>query len=49
MRETKNLNLDWRFHLGDDPAADFMGYDSYAQFEYDMYRCGLLVFVWLIG
>jgi len=30
MRETKNLNLDWRFHLGDDPAADFMGYDDSA-------------------
>ncbi len=25
-----NLNLDWRFHLGDEPAADFMGYDDNA-------------------
>lgn len=24
------LNLDWRFHLGDEPAADFMGYDDNA-------------------
>lgn len=22
---------------------------GFLQFEYDMYRCGLLVFVWLIG
>ncbi len=25
-----NLNRDWRFHLGDEPAADFMGYDDNA-------------------
>ncbi|MGI6200736.1 MAG: sugar-binding domain-containing protein [Christensenellales bacterium] len=24
------LNLDWRFHLGDAPGADFMGYDDQA-------------------
>ncbi len=27
---TINLNRDWRFHLGDEPAADFMGYDDNA-------------------
>ncbi|MDO4740899.1 MAG: beta galactosidase jelly roll domain-containing protein, partial [Eubacteriales bacterium] len=30
MRRKIDLNPDWRFHLGDDPAADFMGYDDSA-------------------
>ena len=25
-----NLNTDWRFHLGDEPGADFMGWDDRA-------------------
>ena len=25
-----NLNLDWRFHLGDEPGADYMGYNDSA-------------------
>ena len=28
MSKTMLLNANWRFHLGDDPAADFMGYDD---------------------
>ena len=28
MSKTMLLNTNWRFHLGDDPAADFMGYDD---------------------
>jgi len=28
MRKTINLNTDWLFHLGDDSAADYMGYDD---------------------
>ena len=30
MRKAINLNANWLFHLGDDPAADFMGYDDSA-------------------
>ncbi len=30
MGKKINLNRDWRFHLGDEPAADFMGYDDNA-------------------
>ncbi|MGN0764616.1 MAG: hypothetical protein ACI4MK_14550, partial [Aristaeellaceae bacterium] len=25
-----NLNLDWRFHLGDEPGAEYMGWDDSA-------------------
>ena len=30
MGEIINLNLDWRFHLGDEPGADYMGWDDAA-------------------
>ncbi len=30
MSKKQNLNLDWLFHLGDEPGADFMGYDDAA-------------------
>ncbi|MGN1368529.1 MAG: sugar-binding domain-containing protein [Aristaeellaceae bacterium] len=30
MGKQINLNREWRFHLGDEPAADFMGYDDSA-------------------
>ena len=30
MSEKIKLNLDWRFHLGDEPGADYMGYDDSA-------------------
>ena len=30
MGKQINLNTAWRFHLGDEPAADFMGYDDSA-------------------
>ena len=30
MADMTKLNLDWRFHLGDEPGADFMGYDDSA-------------------
>lgn len=30
MSKKMNLNLDWRFHLGDEVGADFMGYDDSA-------------------
>ena len=30
MDEIINLNLDWRFHLGDEPGADYMGWDDAA-------------------
>ena len=30
MSEKTNLNLNWRFHLGDEPGADFMGDDDAA-------------------
>lgn len=30
MSKKQNLNLDWLFHLGDEPGADFMGYDDSA-------------------
>lgn len=30
MAQKQNLNLDWRFHLGDAESADFMGYDDSA-------------------
>ena len=30
MADMTTLNLDWRFHLGDEPGADFMGYDDSA-------------------
>ena len=30
MSKTMNLNLDWRFHLGDEVGADFMGWDDSA-------------------
>lgn len=30
MSEKTNLNLNWRFHLGDEPGADFMGHDDAA-------------------
>lgn len=30
MGKKINLNRDWRFHLGDEPAADFMGYEDNA-------------------
>ena len=30
MSSKQKLNLDWRFHLGDAPNADFMGYDDRA-------------------
>ena len=28
MSKKQNLNLEWLFHLGDEPGADFMGYDD---------------------
>lgn len=28
MGKPINLNREWRFHPGDDPAADFMAYDD---------------------
>ena len=30
MADMTKLNLDWRFHLGDEPGADYMGYDDSA-------------------
>lgn len=30
MSKKTNLNLDWRFHLGDEVGADYMGYDDSA-------------------
>ena len=30
MGEIINLNLQWRFHLGDEPGADYMGWDDRA-------------------
>ena len=30
MSKTMLLNANWRFHLGDDSTADFMGYDDSA-------------------
>ena len=30
MSKPMLLNTDWLFHLGDEPAADFMGYDDSA-------------------
>ncbi len=30
MSRKINLNRDWRFHLGDEPGADFMGHDDRA-------------------
>ncbi|MGN0778446.1 MAG: sugar-binding domain-containing protein [Aristaeellaceae bacterium] len=30
MSSKTNLNLDWRFHLGDVPGADYMGYNDSA-------------------
>lgn len=30
MSKITNLNLDWRFHLGEETGADFMGYDDSA-------------------
>ena len=30
MANTTRMNLDWRFHLGDEPGADYMGYDDSA-------------------
>lgn len=30
MSHKQLLNLDWRFHPGDEPGADFMGYDDHA-------------------
>ena len=30
MSEKTNLNLNWRFHLGHEPGADFMGHDDAA-------------------
>ncbi|MBP3646474.1 MAG: DUF4982 domain-containing protein [Clostridia bacterium] len=30
MSEKMNLNLDWRFHLGEEVGADFMGWDDSA-------------------
>ena len=30
MGKIMNLDLDWRFHLGDEPGADYMGWDDRA-------------------
>ena len=30
MREIRNMDLDWRFHLGEAPDAYYMGYDDRA-------------------